>query len=597
MKDAENVKKYSILKAFFKLAPSVIKSSPISFIVAELFMMLYGITLGLTTIVTQMFYDSVNDYVQKTKTLYWVIIMLSVLGVTYIISQVLNGVSYIEHERLAQKVTKNLSEKFYHKLSRLSPIDFENIKILDEINKLVEERMSIVWFILSIFLVLTYYIPYYTIMGIYLSRIKPIMSISLMLVFLPTLISHILSAKLYSKLEDDVAPVRRRMDYYEGSIVSRDYFKETRILGAFQYFRKLFHETLNLLNELSFKAVKKTTLIQLLMKLISLTGYLGILFMLFISLMNGEVSVGMFAAVFASVDFMFSFMEELVGGHLAGIPENLVSVQNYLNFFDLPEREGKVGGISLDDEITLKDISFTYPGRDEKSIDHVSFSIHPGETIAIVGENGSGKSTLVRLIIGLYLPSEGKVLYGDVETKNVLQEELFRQTSAVFQKYQRYQMTLRDNICISNVLKKSNDNDLNYLCNNAGLDISGGSFQDSYDTMLSKEFNGIDLSGGQWQRVSIARSYYRDHRLIVLDEPTASIDPIEETLVYNQFAKITTEKTAIIITHRIGSVKLADRIIVMKAGKLVEQGTHDELIKSNGEYARLFYLQEKWYKD
>ena len=140
-----------------------------------------------------------------------------------------------------------------------------------------------------------------------------------------------------------------------------------------------------------------------------------------------------------------------------------------------------------------------------------------------------------------------------------------------------------------------NETELDKVCAQAGIDKSDGSLNNGYETMLSREFDGVDLSGGQWQRVAIARSFFRSHQFIVLDEPTAAIDPIEETRVYNHFTEISKGKTALIVTHRLGSVKLADRILVMKNGRLIEQGSHAELMAAEDEYARLYKSQEQWY--
>jgi len=262
----------------------------------------------------------------------------------------------------------------------------------------------------------------------------------------------------------------------------------------------------------------------------------------------------------------------------------------------MPEREGVDIEIPADADIKLAGVSFSYPGAERKAVDDVTLMLKNGETVAVVGENGSGKTTLVRLITGLYLPDEGDVLYGDVNTKTASTLSIFKSISAVFQKYQRYQMSLRENIGISDVNEIKNDDELGKICVQAGIDRTDGSFTDGYETMLSREFDGVDLSGGQWQRVAIARSFFRTHQLIVLDEPTAAIDPIEETKIYNRFAEISKGRTAIIVTHRLGSVKLADRILVMKDGKLAEQGAHADLMAAKGEYARLYTSQEQWYK-
>ena len=179
--------------------------------------------------------------------------------------------------------------------------------------------------------------------------------------------------------------------------------------------------------------------------------------------------------------------------------------------------------------VVLQDVSFAYPGAGRKAVDGVTLSIGAGETVAVVGENGSGKTTLVRLIIGLYLPDEGEVLSGGADTKTARAPSLFKTVSAVFQNYQRYQMTLRENVGINDVGRAAGDGALDIINAQAGIDKGGGSFPGGYDTMLSREFDGVDLSGGQWQRVAIARGFFRPHQLIVLDEPTAAIDPVEET--------------------------------------------------------------------
>ena len=243
----------------------------------------------------------------------------------------------------------------------------------------------------------------------------------------------------------------------------------------------------------------------------------------------------------------------------------------------------------------MENVSFTYWGRENPAIKNVSLNIGPKETIAIVGENGAGKSTLVRLLTGIYRPTEGRVLIGGLDSARTAPSSLYRGISGVFQKVQKYKMTLKENVILSVPQELTGSSDgtrIKRVLKEAGFN------QDDIEleTMLSPEYGGIDISGGQWQRLAIARGLYRDHEFIVLDEPTAAIDPVEETKIYLQFQEMAQDKCAIVVTHRLGSARLADRIIVMDKGKIIDMGTHEELLSRPGKYADMYAAQAKWYE-
>jgi ATP-binding cassette subfamily B protein len=558
---------------------------------------MHGIFRAFLIPATQIFLDRAVDFTVQKADLSSVVFGLFILTSAHVCRQLAHGIHHIlmiMHYRRAEGV---FSLEIHRKLSRLPPVDFEYTQKLDDINKAVQGKDEAVWFTGGIWDIFIFHTPYFIFIALYFAQIQPILVVLLALVFTPTFLSYIFRAKVFAQAEDRAAPIRREFDYYELSITGREYFKETRILGAFSFFKSLYAESLALLNKLVFRASVKSSIAELLMKLLSLCGYIGTLLLLYNLLMKGEISVGAFAAIFTSMDMVFSLMEQLFYTNIGESAKNFSKVQNYLRFLQMPERVGLDTELPTDADIVLHNVSFSYPGTEHKAVDDISLTIKNGETIAVVGENGSGKTTLVRLITGLYLPDEGGILYGEVDTKETSAFTFFRNISAVFQKYQRYQMTLRENIAISDFNEKASDSALDKVSIQAGVEKNNDSFPFGYDTMLSREFDGVDLSGGEWQRVAIARSFFRSHRYIVLDEPTAAIDPIEETNIYNRFAEISKDKTAIVVTHRLGSVKFTDKIIVMKQGKLVEQGTHTELITLDGEYARLYKTQEQWYKD
>lgn len=595
IEDKEKKNKINIVKLFLKLGASVFKADPIMVTVEAFLGIAHGVFWGVEVVAQQKFFDKATELTRGEIAIQGVLLSLSLLALANITCQVLNGVANYIPNVLYEKINGRLSIGIHEKIGRLAPIDFEDTKKLDDINKAENGKNSAFWFVFLILTIFTFYIPYFLFMGFYLFSLKPILALSIVLIFIPTAATQLVRTKVFAKLEDKSAPVRREYEYYESCMVSREYYKETRLLGGFYFFKNLYLDSLKLLNKLRFKATMKTNLIELGMRVVTVAGYFLILYMLFDALMNGEISVGAFAAVFNSIGMLYSIMDEVICRHIGSIAQSLGTIENYVNLLDMEERDGEDVDLPEDFDIILDNVSFSYPGSETTAVKNASFTLNKGETLAVVGENGSGKSTIIRLITGLYAPTEGVVSYGTLNTSSLSMKTLFSRTSAVFQKYQKYQMKLSENIGISDSNNPIKEDVLDGVCINSGLDKKDKSFTDGYETMLSREFDGVDLSGGQWQRIAIARGFYRDHDLIILDEPTAAIDPYEETRIYNEFARISKDKTAIIVTHRLGSVKLADRIVVMKEGEIAQIGTHEELIGVEGEYARLYKSQEQWY--
>jgi len=585
---------YKVLKT---MVPMIFETCPVYFIVDNLLSILHGTSHVVTVIMTQKFFDAIANAVSNKGSFKQVLLMVLALGATLIINQILNGVANFTPDDIGVRVQGNIGRKLNEKAGRLDALIFEVPSNLDAINKANEGLIYSMYLVSIVFSLFTFYVPYFLVMGIYLYSLKPILAISLIIIFIPVALTQFLRLKLFTKLSDESAPIRREFQYYERCIIDKEYFKETRLLGAFKYFKALYLSAINSLNKKIWKAEKTSGIMELTMKAITLIGYMGILYLLVIALIKGDITVGAFGAVFASIGDMFHIMEEIVCRHIGAITENLGNVKNLVRFLDMPEREGEDIERNEVDGITLSQVSFKYPGAEKEALSNICLEVKPGETIAIVGENGAGKSTLVKLMLGLFSPSSGIVTLGKAETSKASMKSLYKNVSAVFQNYQRYKMTLGENIAISDIGKNGHVNSerLNSATNKADFIIDDEKFKDAYDTVLSREFDGIDLSGGQWQRLAIARGFYRNYHTIVLDEPTAAIDPIEETKIYNKFVDMSKGKTAIIVTHRLGSAKIADRIVVLDNGGISEIGTHEELISKNGKYAEMYRAQSKWY--
>ena len=586
-------KKYSLLKVVLKMIPIQFKSAPWNCIIENFLGVLNGLSFSLAVVATQHLFDSISQAAAGKADFWDCVSPLFILAAVTFGQQIINGVQNFHGIGiLLPKSSGRLTALIHKKLSRIDPIYFEDTDFLDGLNKAKEGVRAITMFCMIVFVCVSFYGVYFVSIGIYLFRLEPMLIITLLLAFLPALLAQTVNVRVFTRLEEQSAPLRRECEYYQKAICDREYFKETRILGAFQFFYGLFEETTQLLAQKIWKAERETALLQLLLDFTTFAGMALSAYMLFRATMSGKITVGMFAAVFAALGQIFGIMQEIIKQHIGNMNRDIGKVINFIRLLDMPERTGAEERKDFTKGVAAQNISFTYPGRDKPAIQNVSLDIAETETIAIVGENGAGKSTLVRLLTGIYRPSEGKVFIGGLDTSEISPASVYAGVSGVFQKYQRYKMTLKENVSISDITSETDQTQINSVLSEAGFEM--GSLK--LDDMLSPEFGGIDLSGGQWQRVAIARGLYRANGFIVLDEPTSAIDPIEETKVYKQFEQLAKGKCAIVVTHRLGSAKLAQRIVVMEECKIVDVGTHEQLMSHPGKYAAMWEAQAQWYE-
>ena len=585
-------KKYTFTRVMLRVIPISFKTTPVLSIVVILMGILHALTWAVGIIATQNLFDAVSNAAAGYIGIGECIMSLLILTAVTFGQQVMNGVHNFVGVGIAiPKSLRGVKTMLHRKLQRIDPSRFEETSFLDDLNKAREGIAVIPLFSQLIFLIVCFYGVYFGSIGIYLYRLKPILVITLVVAFIPALLAQIVRGKVFTKLEEQNAPLRREYEYYQKTICDREYFKETRLLGAFDFFHKLFSDTMLLLTHKTWQAERKTALLQLLLNITSFAGMAISAYMLFTATMSGEITVGAFAAVFAALGNIFSIMQEIINMHIGSMNRDIGKITNFVRMLDIPEWTGTEKTPDFSKGIVAQNISFTYPGRDEPAVRDVSLTIAEGETIAIVGENGAGKSTLVRLLTGIYHPSDGKVTVGGLDTARFAPKSVYKGISGVFQKYQRYKMTLKDNVAISDMESPGTER-----LDTALHDADFNSESAGPDTMLSPEFDGIDLSGGQWQRLAIARGLYRQNGFIVLDEPTSAIDPIEETKIYTQFQHLASGKCAVVVTHRLGSAKLAHRIVVMDGGRIIDTGTHNELVARPGKYADMWIAQAKWYE-
>lgn len=521
--------------------------------------------------------------------------VIIIIGIVFIISRSIKGFQVYFNKIYFMTFINKILKDMNAKAGRLRLLDFESLQLYDKINMAIGGVNCAIKSTIDLLNGLIYYSIFLISVGIYLFSIKPMLLVLCVFIFLPKLLSQVIKgAKLY-QFQDSVVACERQSNYYKKCLVDKTFYKETKTLGAVSYFIKCYRDKINEYNDKKWSVQVKIALIDCGLTLITYIGYIGSFGLLTFYLLDGSISIGHFSAIFYSLNKLMDTMKEMV--ELFGtIYENANLAGKLYDYLELPEEKGENEEIVSIETLRLENVSFHYPYDNKNALENISLEIQKGSHVAIVGVNGSGKTTLVKILMGLFRPTEGKIYINKKDTSNWSTESITKNVSAVFQNYGKYKLTLRENVMLSDIEKKVDDEEIRNKMEEAGFDYQREDISNQLDKMLSKEFNGIDLSGGEWQRLAIARGIYRKNDMIVLDEPTAAIDPIEEANVYSRFDEISKGKTVLVVTHRLGSVKSADRIIVLKGGKIIEDGSHNALMIQNGFYAKMFLTQAEWYQ-
>jgi ATP-binding cassette, subfamily B, bacterial len=284
------------------------------------------------------------------------------------------------------------------------------------------------------------------------------------------------------------------------------------------------------------------------------------------------------------------------------IADQALFVTDLLDFFAMkPTVSSKANALPVPKPIRegfeFRNVSFAYPGHTRFVLSDVSFQLKRGERLALVGENGQGKTTIVKLLTRLYDPTAGQILLDGVDLREYDLEDLWRETGVIFQDFMRYDMTAAENIAIGKIEERENTFRVRSAAQKSLAEQVIRKLPKSYDQILGRRFEGgVDLSGGEWQKMALARAYLRDAQLLILDEPTAALDAKSEHEVFQRFAELTQGKMALLISHRFSTVKMADRILVLEQGQIAEQGDHEELLLRGGRYAEMFELQAASYR-
>lgn len=428
-----------------------------------------------------------------------------------------------------------------------------------------------------------------------------IIVVALFAASLPSLLIQVIySGKLYRwqilRTENE-----RKAWYYHWLLTDKSYAKEIRLFALGQTFRGRFLTQRQQLRKEKLDLSINRSKADLVAKAVGAAAIFGSLFLLAMEGLKGSITIGDITMYFAALIQGQATVGSLLIS-LTGLYEDRLFIANLYEFLDLepnikePLKPAKVPK-PIGKGIAFENVSFSYPESDSSALRNVSMYIKSGQTVALVGMNGSGKTTLLKLLCRLYDPQEGRIAIDEVDLREMNISNLRREISVIFQDYVRYDLTLAENIWLGSADGPLDMSKVAKAANDSGADKIVGRLEAGYETPLSKWFDGgTELSIGEWQKVALARAFFRDAQVVIMDEPTSSLDPRAEAEVFSRFKELAEGKTAIVISHRLSTVRMADCIYLMKDGCIAERGTHDELMALRGEYAQLFEIQAANYR-
>ncbi|MGO1052941.1 ABC transporter ATP-binding protein [Crossiella sp. CA198] len=427
----------------------------------------------------------------------------------------------------------------------------------------------------------------------------PWIALLILLAPIPSALAQMWYGKKMYEIEYDRAADRRRLLYFQFLTTTDHTFKEVRLFQLGDFFIGRYRELVQRFLKVDRSLNRRQSLAFGLLGLISvLAAGAALIYAMLTTMRTGEI--GQLAGYLQAIGVVQGSGHALLVG-LAMLFQNKLFVSNLFELFDLPERQIRGGQrkfpARLSTGIEFREVSFTYPGTTEQVLDRVSFTLPAGNCVALVGQNGAGKTTLVKLLTRLYEPTGGEILIDGVPIQEYDLTDLRRNLGVIFQDYIRYELSVRHNIGFGAVEHLDDTSRVRAAAEASGAESIVDTLPDGYDAMLGRHFeHGSQLSGGQWQKVALARAFMRGAPVVVLDEPTASIDAEAEAEIFGRFRTIASTSTSLLVAHRFSTVRIADRIIVIEGGRLIEQGTHAELMRRDGHYAYLFNLQAAGYQ-
>ena len=526
--------------------------------------------------------------------------LLIITALCFLLSGLLSEISSYYSEKLSQSVTRQIYEKLHGKHTSLDLANYENPSKQDKIHRAVQEASyrplkmlnelltGIKSIASSLFLV-----------GLFIS-IRWYLMLILLIAIIPGIVVRLKYSKKLYNLKESQSTKEREMYYFNRILTGFPFAKELKLFGFSGFFKKRFTAVQSSLFEEKISLRKSQLRLGIFAQVFAVVLIFVSLGFISVLKMNGEISIGTVVLFFFAFQRGYSVLNDFFQS-ITRILEDNTFLKDFIDFLNLPTRSKAASAndipFSLQKEIRFENVSFRYESSKRDALKSVNITIPAGKTVAFVGANGSGKTTMVKLLCGFYEPDEGKILFDEQNANLIGQNRICENITAVFQDFALYNIAAAQNIGLGNSLVPLDLERAKMASQAAGIDSVIEQLPDGYNTLLGNQFKGgEELSIGQWQKMAIARAFYRDSPLILMDEPSSALDANSELQIIDSLKKLSTNKTAVIISHRLSTVQWADLIYFFKEGEVVEFGNHTELMKLKGNYFSLFQSATKQFE-
>jgi ATP-binding cassette subfamily B protein len=583
-----------VLKIVWRSGPGVVTFGLVARIVAALL----PIALAyIPKLIIDILDSHIRTHAAIPRQLWWLV--LAEFGLAVLSSIVARMMDYAD-SLLANKYTRHVSIQVMKHAAELDVIAYEDPVFYDRLERArvqATDRLVMIQSIGRLELQLITAVGWSVAVMFY----SPWLMLLLIAAVLPAFLGETHFAFLGYAKNFRQTPIKRQLDYLRQAGATKEAAKELKLFNLADFFTQRFAKLSEIIYEQDVALARKRLVLGSVLSLVSTAGYYGAYVYVIWRTVFGRLSIGTFYFLTNAILQASSTIQQ-VFSTLSGIADQALFLTDLLAFFEMrPTIQSKPNALPAPRPIRqgfeFRNVSFQYPGNERRVIDRLNFHLHPGERVALIGENGQGKTTIVKLITRLYDPTEGQILLDGIDLREYDLEDLYREIGVIFQDFMRYEMTARENIAVGKIEEVMDLPMLKAAAQKSMADEVIARLPAGFEQMLGRRFEGgVDLSGGEWQKLALARAYLRNSQLLILDEPTAALDARSEYQVFQRFAELTAGKMALFISHRFSTVRMADRIVVLESGRIVEEGTHDKLTHMGGRYAEMFELQAASYR-